>query len=258
MGKILAVVNQKGGVGKTTTAVNVATYMALEGVQVLLVDLDPQGNATSGLGVDRGTIEASIYDVLVEGTPLDTVVLPTQVSGLSILPSTLDLAGAELQLMSMFSRETLLKQALTKSENQYDIILIDAPPSLGLLTLNALVAATAILIPMQTEYYALEGISQLLRTVDLVKRQLNPTLEIERVVLTMHDERTRLAKQVVEEIQNYFGDLVSPTIVPRNVRLSESPSHGLPIALYDPRSRGAIAYKSIAKEVLQNGKTGSR
>ena len=258
MGKILAVVNQKGGVGKTTTAVNVATYMALEGVQVLLVDLDPQGNATSGLGIDRGTIEASIYDVLVEGTPLATAVLPTQVSGLSILPSTLDLAGAELQLMSMFSRETLLKQALVKTEKQYDIILIDAPPSLGLLTLNALVAATALLIPMQTEYYALEGISQLLRTVELVKRQLNPTLEIERVVLTMHDERTRLARQVVEEIKNYFGELVSPTIVPRNVRLSESPSHGMPIALYDPRSRGAIAYKAIAKEVLQYGKTGSR
>ncbi len=258
MGTIYAIVNQKGGVGKTTTAVNVAVFMGILGAKVLLIDLDPQGNATSGLGIDRSKLESSIYDVLIEGKSVLEVVLETPLQGLSLLPATLDLAGAELQLMSMLSRETLLKHALAQVRDSYDVILIDAPPSLGLLTLNALVASDALIIPVQTEYYALEGISQLLKTVELVKRQLNPDLEIGRVILTLYDERTRLARQVVEEVKTYFGELVSPTIVPRNVRLSEAPSHGLPIALYDPRSRGAHAYKSIAKEILKHGKARTR
>lgn len=258
MGTIFAVVNQKGGVGKTTTAVNVAVYMAMEGVKVLLIDLDPQGNATSGLGIDRSQVASSIYDVLIEAKPVSEVVIPTSIEGVSLLPATLDLAGADLQLITMISRETLLKQALRPLSEAYEVILIDAPPSLGLLTLNALVASDALLIPMQTEYYALEGISQLLKTIELVKRQLNPDLRIGRVLLTLHDERTRLARQVEDEVRNYFGELVSPTIVPRNVRLSEAPSHGLPIALYDPRSRGAIAYQTIAKEILHYGKTRTR
>lgn len=254
MGTVYAVVNQKGGVGKTTTAVNLAVFMGILGAKVLLVDLDPQGNATSGLGVDRSNLERSIYDVLIEGRSVEESIVETSLAGLSLLPATLDLAGAELQLMSMLSRETLLKGAIARCRGQYDVVIIDAPPSLGLLTLNALVAADALVIPVQTEYYALEGISQLLKTVELVKKQLNPDLEIGKVILTLYDDRTRLAKQVVEEVRNYFGELVSPTLVPRNVRLSEAPSHGLPIALYDPRSRGAIAYKNIAKEILKDGK----
>ncbi len=258
MATVFAIVNQKGGVGKTTTAINLAAYMALEGVRVLLFDLDPQGNATSGLGVDRGQVTLSTYDVLIEGKSIAESMVASQIPNLSLVPATIDLAGAELQLMSMLSRETLLKQAITLARESFDYILIDAPPSLGLLTLNALVAADSLLIPMQTEYYALEGVTQLLKTVELVKRQLNPTLEIARVLLTMHDERTRIARQVVEEVRNYFGEAVSPNIVPRNVRLTEAPSHGLPIALYDPKSRGALAYQSIAKEILEYGKTRTR
>lgn len=258
MAVVFAIVNQKGGVGKTTTAINLATYMAMEGARVLLFDLDPQGNATSGLGIDRGKVALSTYDVLIDGKAIKDCMVASQVSNLSVLPATIDLAGAELQLMSMFSRETLLRQAVTAARGDFDYILIDAPPSLGLLTLNALVAADALLIPMQTEYYALEGVTQLLKTVELVKRQLNPALEIARVLLTMHDERTRIARQVVEEVRNYFGDAVSPNVVPRNVRLTEAPSHGLPVALYDPKSRGALAYHSIAKEILEYGKTRTR
>ena len=258
MATVLAVVNQKGGVGKTTTAVNISAYLALEGVRVLLLDLDPQGNASSGVGVDRNSVSASTYDVLVEGKLVIESVLPTQIVNLSVLPANLDLAGAELQIMGMLSRETLLRQALAKVQDSFDFVIIDAPPSLGLLTLNALVAADGLLIPIQTEYYALEGISQLLKTIDLVKRQLNPRLETAKVILTMYDDRTRLAKQVVEDVRTYFGESASKTVVPRNVRLSESPSHGLPIALYDPKSRGALAYQRIAKEVLEYGKARTR
>lgn len=258
MGTVYAVVNQKGGVGKTTTSVNLATYMALAGAKILLVDLDPQGNATSGLGIDRTTVESSTYDVLIDGKPVEEVALPTGVENLSILSATLDLAGADIELMPKISREGYLRTALLPARETYDYILIDGPPSLGLLTLNALVAADAVLIPIQTEYYALEGISQLLKTIELVQRHLNPSLEIAKVILTMYDERTRLARQVVEDVKKYFREKVSPTIVPRNVRLSESPSHGLPVALYDPRSRGAIAYQTIAKEILDGGKESTR
>jgi chromosome partitioning protein len=258
MGIVYAVVNQKGGVGKTTTAVNLATYMAMAGSKVLLVDLDPQGNATSGFGIDRNAVASSTYDVLVEGKPVIEAVIRTKVENLAVIPATLDLAGADLELISKISRETFLRQALEPARTYFDIIIIDGPPSLGLLTLNALVAADGVILPIQTEFYALEGISQLLKTIDLVKRQLNPSLYVAKVILTMYDSRMRLAQQVEAEVKQFFQDKVSPTIIPRNVRLSEAPSHGVPVALYDPRSRGALAYQKIAMEVLKNGKEGTR
>ncbi len=258
MSIVYAVVNQKGGVGKTTTAVNLAAYMAMAGAKVLLVDLDPQGNATSGLGIDRNGLKLSIYDVLIDGKPVAEAVVQTKVEGLAVLPATLDLASADMELMSKISRESFLKQALEPARANYDIIMIDGPPSLGLLTLNALVAADGVILPIQTEFYALEGISQLLKTIEVVKRQLNPTLYVAKVILTMYDSRMRLAQQVEADVKEFFHDKVSPTIIPRNVRLSEAPSHGVPVALYDPRSRGALAYQKIAQEVLKNGKEGTR
>lgn len=258
MAIVYAVVNQKGGVGKTTTSVNLATYMALAGVKVLLVDLDPQGNATSGFGVDRNQVQASTYDVLIEGMPVIEAVVPTCVVNLSLLPATMDLAGSDVKLMPKEGRECFLRVALEPARAYFDYIIIDAPPSLGLLTLNALVAADELILPIQTEFYALEGISQLLKTIDLVKRSLNPNLAVAKVVLTMYDNRVRLAQQVVAEVRKFFGDKVSRTEVPRNVRLSEAPSHGIPVALYDPRSRGARAYYDIAMEVLKNGKERTR
>jgi chromosome partitioning protein len=254
MGIVYAVVNQKGGVGKTTTAVNLAAFMALAGKRVLLVDLDPQGNASSGLGIDRNGLKLSTYDVLIDGCAVVEAMVQTAVANLLLLPATLDLAGADLELIAKISREHYLRRALAPVRGEFDVVLIDAPPSLGLLTLNALVAADGMIIPIQTEYYALEGISQLMKTVDLVKRHLNPDLTISKVILTMVDQRTRLALQVVDEVRNYFGDRVSPTEVPRNVRLSEAPSHGMPVALYDNKSRGALAYKKIAEEVLGDAK----
>ena|SRR5579871_1722455 len=258
MGTVYSVVNQKGGVGKTTTAVNLAAYLAMAGAKTLLIDLDPQGNATSGLGVDRGSVKLSVYDVLLDGQPVIEAILPVRISGLSLLPATLDLAGAEIELMPKISREGFLKLALEPIRETFDIILIDCPPSLGLLTLNALVASDAIIIPIQTEFYALEGISQLLKTIELVKRQLNPSLTVARVIMTMYDNRIRLANQVVEEVRKFFREKVAATLIPRNVRLSEAPSHGVPIALYDPKSRGALAYREIAQEVLKYGKERSR
>ncbi len=258
MSIVYAVVNQKGGVGKTTTAVNLAAYMAMAGAKVLLVDLDPQGNATSGLGIDRNGLKSSIYDVLIDGKPVAEAVVQTKVDNLAVLPATLDLASADMELMSKISRESFLKQALEPARADYGIIIIDGPPSLGLLTLNALVAADGVILPIQTEFYALEGISQLLKTIEVVKRQLNPTLYVAKVILTMYDSRMRLAQQVEADVKEFFRDKVSPTIIPRNVRLSEAPSHGVPVALYDPRSRGALAYQKIAQEVLKDGKEGTR
>ena len=250
MAYIYAIINQKGGVGKTTTSVNLAACLAAAGRRVLLVDIDPQGNSTSGLGVDRGGLDADIYDLLMgEKSPEETI-LQTRIPGLWLLPATLDLAGAEIELVSAMSREYRLKGILEKIADTYDFILIDSPPSLGLLTVNALTASEGVLIPIQCEYYALEGISQLLHTINLVRQHLNPTLSIAGVLLTMYDPRTNLSQQVVQEVQSHFGPKVFKTIIPRNIRLSEAPSHGLPITQYDPKSKGAEAYQALAQEVL--------
>ncbi len=253
MAVILAVVNQKGGVGKTTTAVNLAACLADLGKEVLLVDMDPQGNATSGLGVVKATLQACIYDVLINEESLRDVIVPTDYPKLRLVPARLDLAGADIELMSTLSRETRLKQALESVKSEYDFIIIDCPPSLGLLTINVLTAAQYAILPIQCEYYALEGISQLLKTIELVKQHLNPGLQIAKVLLTMFDYRTNLSQQVVKEVQNFFKETVSTTIVPRNVRLSEAPSHGRPIISYDPKSKGAEAYRKFALEVASFG-----
>jgi chromosome partitioning protein len=249
--RVLAVANQKGGVGKSTTAVNIGAYLALAGARVLVIDLDPQGNASTGLGLDHREIEPSIYDVLTGDAPPATAIRATGVADLHILPSTIDLAGAEVELVSAMSRETRLRRALESIDHQYDTILIDCPPSLGLLTVNALAAADELLIPIQCEYYALEGLGQLLRNVELVRANLNPELRVGGIVLTMYDGRTRLALQVVDEVRKHFTDVVYQTVVPRSVRLSEAPGYGLPIALYDPLSRGGIAYRDLTFELAE-------
>lgn len=253
MSAIFAVVNQKGGVGKTTTAVNVAACLAVTGRKALLVDTDPQGNATSGVGVVKSDLENCIYDVLINEIPIEKVIVQTDTPGLDVVPAKLDLAGADIELMSMMSRETKLKNALERIGDRYEFIIIDCPPSLGLLTVNVLTAAKYVILPIQCEYYALEGISQLLRTIDLVHQHLNPKLEIARVLLTMFDYRTNLSQQVVDEVRNFFKDKVSDVLVPRNVRLSEAPSHGLPIVRYDSKSKGAEAYTKFSEEVAVFG-----
>jgi chromosome partitioning protein len=253
VGKILAIANQKGGVGKTTTSVNLGACLAYIGKKVLLVDIDPQGNATSGVGIDKADVNQCIYDVLVDDVEANAVILPTTVDNLFIIPATIQLAGAEIELVPTISREVRLKRALEEVKGDFDYILIDCPPSLGLLTLNSLTASDAVLIPVQCEYYALEGLSQLLNTVRLVQKHLNHELRIEGVLLTMLDARTNLGIQVIEEVKKYFQDKVYKTIIPRNVRLSEAPSHGEPIIIYDPRSRGAEVYLDLAKEVLSHG-----
>lgn len=252
MGKIIAVVNQKGGVAKTTTVVNLGAYLAQAGKKVLIIDIDPQGNASSGLGVDRDSLELCIYDVLINDIPVEGVILDTEIPGLQVLPATISLAGAEIELVSSANREQKLKNALAEVKDDYDYIIIDCPPSLGLLTLNALTAADSMIIPIQCEYYALEGLSQLMNTFQLVKKHLNPQLEIEGVLLTMFDARTNLAIQVVDEVKEFFKGKVYSSIIPRNVRLSEAPSHGKPISLYDPKSRGAEVYQQLAMEVMEN------
>ena len=251
MGKIISVANQKGGVGKTTTTVNLSTILAKKGKKVLLIDTDPQGNATSGLGVSKD-VELSVYDILIGDTEFDETLQETAIKNLKVCPSNISLAGAEVQLVSMMSREQRLKTKLDKIKDQYDYILIDCPPSLGLVTLNAFTASDSVLIPVQCEYFALEGLGQLLNTVNLVKKHLNKNLEIEGALLTMYDARTNLSNQVVKEVKKYFEDKVYKTVIPRNVRLSEAPSYGLPITVYDPRSKGAKAYEKFAKELLKN------
>ena len=248
--KVVAVVNQKGGVGKTSTCINLAAGLGLLGKKILLADMDPQGNSTSGLGVERGSLGRSIYNLLVDNISISDCIVTTDWAGVSLLPATIDLAGAEIELVSAMSRETRLKKNLSNAEG-YDCILIDCPPSLGLLTLNSLVAAGSLIIPIQCEYYALEGLSQLLKTVDLVKGHLNATLEIAGMLLTMYDSRTRLSKDVAQEVRDRFGDRVYETVIPRNVRISEAPSNGMPIQYYDAASIGASTYNKLAEEVVK-------
>jgi chromosome partitioning protein len=259
MAVVWAVVNQKGGVGKTTTAINLAAYLAAAGRRVLLVDADPQGNTSSGIGVDRLKVQADLYTVLVHGAPIREAKRKTAVPGLDVVPATMNLAGAELEILASSGREYRLKNALGPAETDYDFILVDSPPSLGLLTINTLTAAHEVIIPLQCEYFALEGITQLLEIIERVRQHLNPGLVVGKVILTMFDGRTNLANQVLQEVKSYFGAAVSPTVVPRNVRLSEAPSFGQPISLYDPRSKGALAYAQIAKEMITDAdsKTGS-
>ena len=249
MVRVTACTNQKGGVGKTTTVINLAAYLALSGTRTLVIDLDPQGNATSGLGVDRRTVERSSYEALVDRAPMTELVRETPIDGLELVPSDSALSGAEIELVGAEARERRLAASLAELNGRYDRILIDCPPSLGLLTVNALTAADGVLIPIQTEYYALEGLSQLVNTIRRVREGLNPRLEIDGVLLTMYDARTKLSAQVASEVRRHMNGTVYETVVPRSVRLSEAPSHGLPIALYDPASRGADAYRELAGEV---------
>ncbi|QMU08327.1 ParA family protein [Levilactobacillus suantsaii] len=250
MGEIIALANQKGGVGKTTTGVNLGAALATDGKRVLLVDTDAQGNATSGVGVQKSAIQREIYNVLVDEIPIRDAIVSTEHAGLDLVPATIQLSGAEIELTPMMARETRLKAALDEVRDDYDYILIDCPPSLGLLTINAFTAADSILIPVQSEYYALEGLTQLLNTVKLVQKHFNRDLRIEGVLLTLYDARTNLGKQVNEEVKKYFKNKVYATIIPRNVQLAEAPSHGMPIIDYAPKSKGAQVYTELAKEVL--------
>lgn len=249
MGKIISVANQKGGVGKTTTTVTLSAILAKRGKKVLLIDADPQGNATSGLGVTK-EVEYSVYDVLVNDTTMDETIQETNIKNLKVCPSNINLAGAEVELVSMMSREQRLKDKIEEMKTEFDYVLIDCPPSLGLITLNAFTASNSILIPVQCEYYALEGLGQLLNTINLVKKHLNKSLEIEGALLTMYDIRTNLSNQVVKEVKRYFEDRVYKTVIPRNIKLSEAPSYGMPISVYDAKSKGAKCYEKLAKEFL--------
>lgn len=251
--KIMAIINQKGGVGKSTTAINLSAALGEMGKQVLLVDLDPQGNSSSGLGVEKSQVQNCIYDVLLNDVPVEEVIIPDVCEGLDLVPATINLAGAEVELVSEMARENRLKDAIGALRGKYDYIFIDCPPSLGLLTVNALVAADKLLIPIQCEFYALEGVTKLLDSMKRVKTRLNPALDIYGVLMTMYDGRTTLSRQVVEEVRSYFGRLVFETLIPRTVKLSEAPSFGQPITLYDPSGKGAQSYMSLAKEVIARG-----
>ncbi|MDO9535711.1 MAG: AAA family ATPase [Bacillota bacterium] len=250
MNGVIAIINQKGGVGKTTTAVNLSACLASLGRSVLLLDIDPQGNATTGTGLDKNQIKGCIYDALINEIPVEKVIYKTNQVNMDVLPATLKLAGAEIELVSILSREVRLRSVIKKIKNKYDYILIDCPPSLGLLTVNALTAADTVLVPIQCEYYALEGLGQLVNVITLVRKHLNPSLKIGGALLTMFDIRTNLASQVAEEVKKHFGELVFETVIPRNVRLSEAPSYGKTIIDYDPRSKGAEAYMMLAEEVV--------
>ncbi len=250
MGKIISVANQKGGVGKTTTTVNLATILAKKGKKILLIDADPQGNATSGLGVEK-EVEFSTYDILVNETEMKETLQDTIIKNLKVCPSNINLAGAEVELVSMMSREQRLKEKLEEIKEKFDYIFIDCPPSLGLITLNSFTASDSVLIPVQCEYYALEGLGQLLNTINLVKKHLNKQIKIEGALLTMYDMRTNLSNQVVKEVKKYFENKVYKTVIPRNVKLSEAPSYGMPITEYDPKSKGAKSYLKFAKEFLK-------
>jgi chromosome partitioning protein len=256
MSRVITVANQKGGVGKTTTAINLAACLAVAKRKTLLIDMDPQANACSGIGLDRSKVTASIYHVLINQQSVESVIVPTYIKDLDLLPSHIQLAGAEIELVSAIAREMKLKQALEKIREQYDYLIIDCPPSLGLLTVNALTASDSVLIPIQCEYFALEGVSQLINTIHLIKKALNPNLEIEGILLTMHDSRTNLSMQVIEEIRAHFKDKVYQTVIPRNVRLSEAPSHGKSVLHYDPKSVGAKAYVQLTIEILKHEKKG--
>jgi chromosome partitioning protein len=255
---IISVTNQKGGVGKSTTAINLAAGIATHGYQVLLVDMDPQGNATSGLGVDRGALAESVYDVLLKDADIEDVIEPTSTLGLHVLPATIDLAAAEIELVSAMSREQRLNGALKEVVENYDFVIIDCPPSLGLLTINAFAASSELFIPIQCEYYALEGVSQLLSNIKLVQGALNPDLEVGGVILTMYDGRTKLSSDVAAQVREYFGDKAFETVIPRSVKLSEAPSYGEPIESYAPMSSGGIAYRQLAKEFLKRQGLGGK
>ena len=249
MAKIIAVANQKGGVGNTNTAVNLAAVLAISGLRVLLVDADPQANATSGIGIQRGSFRRSLYHAVVVGDPLRTVILPTEIANLKVAPANKDLAGAEVELVALEKREFRLRDAISSVEADFDLIIIDCPPSLGLLTLNALSAARSLLVPIQTEYYALEGVTELFDTLARVRRLHNPGLSIEGLLLTMYDERTKLSMAVASDLRDFYGQQVFKTVIPRNVRLAEAPSYGKPIILYDPHSKGSEAYIELSKEI---------
>ena len=250
MGKVISIANQKGGVGKTTTAVNVSAILAKKGKRVLLIDTDPQGNATSGVGIEKN-FEHSVYDVIIGDTKMEDAIIKTQIKNLKICPSNINLAGAEVELVSMISREYRLKEKVEECKDEFDYIIIDCPPSLGLVTLNSFTSSNSVLIPVQCEYYALEGLGQLINTINLVKKHLNKELEIEGAILTMYDSRTNLSNQVVNEVKKYFEDKVFKTVIPRNIRLSEAPSYGMPITIYDSRSKGAKSYDKFVKELLK-------